>query len=57
MSVQRIVATESAVVVGLLLHAFNERKDKLLNYGNEIHLGESLDGIARKVKDFFGSMF
>ncbi|MBX2987503.1 MAG: cell division protein FtsA [Bdellovibrionaceae bacterium] len=48
---------ESAVVVGLLLHAFNERKDKLLNYGNEIHIGESLDGIARKVKDFFGSMF
>lgn len=48
---------ESAVVVGLLLHAFNERKEKLLNYGNEIHIGDSLDGIARRVKDFFGSMF
>lgn len=48
---------ESAVVVGLLLHAFSERKEKLLNYGNEIHIGDSLDGIARKVKDFFGSMF
>ncbi|MBX3039534.1 MAG: cell division protein FtsA [Bdellovibrionaceae bacterium] len=48
---------ESAVVVGLLLHAFNERKDQLLNEGMQIHLGESLDGIARKVKDFFGNMF
>lgn len=51
---------ESAVAVGLLLHAFNERKDLILrqlNSGGEIHLGESLDGIARKVKDFFGSMF
>lgn len=51
---------ESAVAVGLLQHAFNERKDQILrqlNSGSEIHLGESLDGIARKVKDFFGSMF
>lgn len=51
---------ESAVAVGLLQHAFNERKDQILrqlNSVSEIHLGESLDGIARKVKDFFGSMF
>jgi cell division protein FtsA len=48
---------ESATSVGLLLYAFNERKEELQNYGNEMHLGESLDGIARKVKDFFGSMF
>ena len=48
---------EAAVAVGLILYAFQERKERLLNYSNEIHIGESLDGIARKVRDFFGSMF
>lgn len=48
---------EFAVAVGLLLYAFEEKKDTL-NFGSEIHhLGESLDGIARRVKDFFGSLF
>lgn len=48
---------ESAVAVGLLLYAYEEKKETL-NLGSEIHhLGESLDGIARRVKDFFGSMF
>jgi cell division protein FtsA len=48
---------ESAVAVGLLLYAFEEKKDTM-NLGSEMHqLGESLDGLARKVKDFFGSMF
>lgn len=54
---------ESAVAVGLLLHAFNERKEQIarqlskMSHGPEMNLSESLDGAARKVKDFFGSLF
>lgn len=54
---------ESAVAVGLLLHAFNERKDQILrqlskmSHGGDMNLGDTLDGAARKVKDFFGSLF
>lgn len=49
--------SEYATVVGLLIYAFNENKESFLHQGHELHLAESLDGIARKVKDFFGSMF
>lgn len=59
--VEVVKGGESAVAVGLLLYAFNERKDQIqrqLSQNSEmINLGESLDGMARKVKDFFGSMF
>lgn len=52
-----IRSAEYATAVGLLLHAFNEKKDTLLHQGSEIHLGEAVDGLTRKVKDFFGSLF
>lgn len=54
---------ESSVAVGLLLHAFNEKKETIMRQlsrqsaGGDIHLGESFDGMARKVKDFFGTLF
>lgn len=49
-----------AVAVGLLLYAYEERKEYIhrqFGSGHEINISESLDGIARKVRDFFGSMF
>lgn len=51
---------EFAVSVGLLLTAYEEKKEEItrqLGSGHEINITESLDGIARKVRDFFGSLF
>ncbi len=49
---------EFSTAVGLLLHGLSQRKD-LHNYqvGSEIDLGESFDGMAKKIKDFFGQIF
>lgn len=49
---------EFSVAVGLLLYGLSQRKD-LQNYHptTEIDLSESFDGIAKKVKDFFGQIF
>lgn len=49
---------EFAVAVGLLLYALGQRKD--LQHGHqqqEVNIGESLDGITKKIKDFFGQIF
>ncbi|XGC80258.1 cell division protein FtsA [Bdellovibrio bacteriovorus] len=48
---------EFSAAVGLLLHALGQRKD--LHQGNqqEVNIGESLDGITKKIKDFFGQIF
>ncbi|WP_413290155.1 cell division protein FtsA [Bdellovibrio sp. HCB337] len=52
---------EHAAAVGLLLYGLSQRKDLLLQSqqqtGEMINLGESFDGIAQKVKDFFGQIF
>lgn len=52
-----VKGAEFATSVGLLLHAYELKKDTMVFSGNDIHLGESLDGLTRKVKDFFGSLF
>lgn len=48
---------EFAVVVGLLQYALAQRKDLHLHAQQEVNIGESLDGITKKIKDFFGQIF
>lgn len=46
-----------SVAVGLLLYALSQNKD-LGNYSlSDMHIAESLDGITKKIKDFFGQIF
>lgn len=47
--------TEYATAVGLLVYVLKERKDLTQASHHEINLSESLDGLTKKVKDFFGS--
>jgi cell division protein FtsA len=56
---------EHSAAVGLLLYGLSQRKDLILQsqqnhstmQGEMVNLGESFDGIAQKVKDFFGQIF
>ena len=56
---------EHSAAVGLLLYGLSQRKDLIAQsqqnhsamQGEMINLGESIDGIAQKVKDFFGQIF
>jgi cell division protein FtsA len=48
---------EYSTAVGLLLYGLSQRKD-LQNYQvPEMDLGESFDGLTKKIKDFFGQIF
>lgn len=53
---------EFSTAVGLLLYGLSQRKD-LQTYhqhhhqGGELDLSESLDGVTKKIKDFFGQIF
>ena len=49
-----IKASEYATCVGLLLYGL-EHSPKMSAV--ELHLGESLDGITKKVKEFFTDLF
>ena len=56
-----IKASEYATCVGLLLYGL-EHSAKVHSFvsglnGGEIHLGESLDGITKKIKEFFTDLF
>lgn len=48
---------EFSVSVGLLLYALGQKKVSLHGPQQEVNIGESLDGVARKIKDFFGQIF
>ncbi|MEK2646585.1 cell division protein FtsA [Bdellovibrio sp. BCCA] len=49
---------EFSAAVGLLLYALGQKKDLLHhNQQQEVNIGESLDGITKKIKDFFGQIF
>jgi cell division protein FtsA len=51
---------EFATAVGLLLYGFSQKKEAYLQaaqHGGEVHLGDSFEGVAKKVKDFFGQIF
>jgi cell division protein FtsA len=53
---------EYSAAVGLLLYGLSQRKDLITqsqqqHAGEMINLGESFDGFAQKVKDFFGQIF
>jgi len=40
------------------LYGFNENKEAYMNQSHhDLNIGESLDGLSRKVKDFFGQIF
>ncbi|MGZ3743417.1 MAG: cell division protein FtsA [Pseudobdellovibrionaceae bacterium] len=59
--IDAVKSGEHAAAVGLLLYGLSQRKDLIVqsqqNQGEMINLGESFDGIAQKVKDFFGQIF
>lgn len=48
---------EFAASVGLLLYALTQKKDLHLAQQHEVNIGESLDGLTKKIKDFFGQIF
>lgn len=48
---------EFSAAVGLLLYALGQRKDLLQTHQQEVNIGDSLDGITKKIKDFFGQIF
>ncbi len=48
---------EFAASVGLLLYALSQRKDMVFGGHPEVNIGESLDGLTKKFKDFFGQIF
>ncbi len=52
---------EHSSAVGLLLYGLSQRKDLIMqsqqNQTEMINLSESFDGVAQKVKDFFGQIF
>ncbi len=52
--VEVVRGAEFATVVGLLLFAYEEKKDSFISLGD---FPEALDGIAQKVKDFVGQLF
>lgn len=53
-----VKSAEFSTCVGLLLFGLKERKDLFVHQGaHELHLGESLDGLTKKVKDMFGQLF
>lgn len=57
--IEVVKAAECATVVGLILYAYKQTKDQM-NFGssdNELNLGPSFEGMAQKVKNFFGDMF
>lgn len=57
--IEVVKAAEYATVVGLILYAYKQTKDQM-NFGsseNELNLGPSFEGVAQKVKNFFGDMF
>lgn len=50
---------EFSAAVGLLQYALGQRKDLLQTHQQqqEVNIGESLDGITKKIKEFFGQIF
>ena len=54
-----IKGAEFATAVGLCLYGYQEKKEAFAKHHShsELHLGESIDDLTKKVKEFFGSMF
>lgn len=53
-----VKGAENATAVGLLLYGLSQRKDLLAgNFQGEVNIGESIDGLTNKIKDFFGNLF
>lgn len=48
---------EYSTSVGLLMYALSQKKELMMSNGQEVNIGESLDGITKKIKDFFGQIF
>ncbi|MFP5519125.1 MAG: cell division protein FtsA [Bdellovibrionia bacterium] len=53
-----VKTADYASAVGLLLYAFEENKEALMQQPHgEINFGESLEGVTRKIKDLFNQIF
>lgn len=48
---------EFSTAVGLLLHALGQKKMHLQTQQQEVNISESLEGLTKKIKDFFGQIF
>lgn len=49
-----VKGAEYATAVGLLLYALEENKDLIQQASQEVNIGESFDGLTKKIKDIFG---
>lgn len=53
-----VKSPDFATAVGLLLYGFESKKEQFMNQsGGDINLGESIDGITRKLKGLFDQIF
>ncbi|MFZ4404356.1 MAG: cell division protein FtsA [Pseudobdellovibrionaceae bacterium] len=52
-----INSPEFSTSVGLLMYGYNQRKDSFQFTNAEINIGESLDGIVKKIKNVFEQIF
>ncbi|MNL28860.1 Cell division protein FtsA [compost metagenome] len=48
---------EFSTAVGLLMYGMTQKNYQLQPQHGEVNIGESLDGLTKKVKDFFGQIF
>lgn len=47
-----------STAVGLLLYGFGQKKEQLLQQAaGDINIGDSFEGVTRRIKDFFGEIF
>lgn len=52
-----IRSSEYSTAVGLLQYGYNQNKDEILKLSQELKITESVDGLSKRLKDFFGQMF
>ncbi len=48
---------EYATAVGLLMYGWEQKKDWYLQHKDDLNISESIDGMAKKMRDFFGQIF
>jgi cell division protein FtsA len=53
-----VKSASHATAVGLLIYGFQQNKELLMQQAaGDLNIGDSFDGVTRKIKDFFGEIF
>ncbi len=53
-----VKSASHATAVGLLIYGFQQKKELLMQQAaGDLNIGDSLDGVTRKIKNFFGEIF